>query len=112
MRGRKSLGCPTLRSVRVGATCEANKPVGRNVKGLQLQKSPPSEIAVMGYAKRRPGVYSGKANVPGEETGDSTLGAAGVGVPARREGRQRQRWEEPLRSRGLAATCKDLSYKG
>src|SRR5262245_4271296 len=51
-------------------------------------------------AKRRPAVRTGKANVPREETGDSTLGAAGVGVPARREGRQRQRWEEPLRSRG------------
>src|SRR3974377_739031 len=42
----------------------------------------------------------GRPMSQGKKTGDSTLGAAGVGVPARREGRQRQRWEEPLRSRG------------
>src|SRR5215475_1605657 len=62
-------------------------------------------------AKRRPAVYSGKANVPGEETGDSTLGAAGVGVPARREGRQRQRWEGPLRSRGWQQPAKTFRIR-
>src|SRR5215471_19812105 len=63
-------------------------------------KRSPSEVAVMARCQAPTRVCSGKANVPGEETGNSTLGAAGVGVPARREGRQRQRWEGPLRSRG------------
>src|SRR5262249_4404354 len=63
-------------------------------------------------AKRRPAVRTGKANVPREETGDSTLGAAGVGVPARREGRQRLALGRAFTQQGLAATCKDLSNKG
>ena len=52
-------------------------------------KSSPSEVAEVERSQAPTRVRSGKANVPGEEMGDSTLGAAGVGVPARREGRQR-----------------------
>src|SRR5215831_3645137 len=42
-------------------------------------KRSPSEVAVMARCQAPTRVCSGKANVPGEETGNSTLGAAGVG---------------------------------
>jgi hypothetical protein len=64
-----------------------------------------------GVAKRRPGPNVGKAVVLWEETGKCTMGAAGVGVPARRE-----RFAEitPGRSSsqpGLTATGKDSRHK-
>lgn len=65
----------------------------------------------MGRCQAPTRVRSGKANVPREETGDSTLGAAGVGVLARREGRQRQRWEGPLRSRGWQQPAKTFRIR-
>src|SRR5215831_5939154 len=42
-------------------------------------KRSPSEVGVMARCQAPTRVCSGKANVPGEETGNSTLGAAGVG---------------------------------
>src|SRR5215510_9248722 len=44
------------------------------------------EVAVRNVAERRPGPNGGKAEVLWEETGKSTMRAAGVGVHARREG--------------------------
>jgi len=66
----------------------------------------------MGFAKRRPVANVGKAEVLWEETGESTTGAAGVGVQARSE-----RFAEITSGRsyfqqGLTATCKDFAYKG
>jgi hypothetical protein len=56
---------------------------------------------------RRPVPNVGKANVPGEETGACTLGAAGVGVQTRREGLAEITSGRACAQQGLAATCKD-----
>ena len=58
-------------------------------------------------AKRRPGHNVGKADVLREETGESTTGAAGVGVQARGERFAEITSGRSLSQPGLATTGKD-----
>lgn len=57
-------------------------------------------------ATRRPGPNAGKANVLGEATGTSTVGAARVGVQTRDEGSAEITSGRACAQQGLAATCK------
>ena len=66
----------------------------------------------MDMAKRRPGPNVGKAVVLWEETGVSTTGAAGVGVPARRERSAERTSGRSYSQPGLPATDKDLLTEG
>ncbi len=67
----------------------------------------PTEVAVGALAVRRPDPHSGKAVVPGEATGRSTPGAAGVGVQARGERSAEITSGRTISQQGLATTCKD-----
>lgn len=60
---------------------------------------------------RRPGSNAGKANVLGEETGASTLGATGVGVQTRMDRSAEIASGRTVAQQGLAATCKDPSHE-
>ena len=66
----------------------------------------------MDIAKRRPGPNVGKAVVLWEETGVSTIGAAGVGVQARRERSAERTSGRSYSQPGLTATGKDLLTEG
>jgi hypothetical protein len=114
MLGWKRHGCPVSRKggTAVGATWVANKPAG--LKGNEccsLETEPALEVAVRNVAKRRPGHNVGKADVLWEETGESTTGAAGVGVQARRERFAEITSGRSLSQLGLAITGKDPSTK-
>jgi hypothetical protein len=52
---------------------------------LQLRNTSPNRNSSWAMQKRRPGPNAGKANVLGEESSESTLGAAGVGTQTREE---------------------------
>jgi len=60
---------------------------------------------------RRPGSNAGKANVLGEETGECTLGAAGVGVQTREKRSAEITSGRTYAQQGLAATCEDLRHE-
>src|SRR5262245_4214407 len=62
--------------------------------------------------ERRPGPNGGKAAVLREETGMGTLGAAGVEVPARREGGAEITSGRSSSQQGRTATCIDLVAEG
>ena len=70
-------------------------------------KLTPDRSSCRDAAMRRPGPNAGKANVLGEVTGACTLGAAGVGVQARREGSAEITSGRACAQPGLAATGKD-----
>lgn len=87
----------------------ASKSVGLNMENdCSSEIGVPTEVAVGVLASRRPGSNAGKAEVSGEETGMSTLGAAGVGVQAHGEGSAGITSGRARAQQGVATTCKDL----
>ena len=75
-------------------------------------KMTPDGSSCWDEAMRRPGPNAGKANVLGEATGASTLGAAGVGVQTRGERMAEITSGRAVAQQGLTATCKDLEQEG
>jgi hypothetical protein len=76
-------------------------------------KYPPALKSLGGMLwSSRPSGLLGKADVTGEETGKCTLSATAVGVQASEERSAAITLGRAFTQQGLAATCKDLSYKG
>ncbi len=71
--GRKSLSCPGAVCAAVGATWEASKLGGLNIKEcLQPRKDPREKLCSRIKAGSRPYAFQGKADDTGEETGKRT----------------------------------------
>ena len=76
-------------------------------------KDPPALKSLSGMLWfSRPSGLLGKADVTGEETGKCTLSSTVVGVQASEESSAEITLGRAFTQQGLAATCKDLSYKG
>jgi hypothetical protein len=108
--GRKSLGCPAAVCAAVGATWEASKIGGLNIKEcLQPRKHPRGKVVFADLAGSRPSLSGGRPMTQGKKQAYALCGTAVVGDQASEERfteitSGRSCWQQ-----GLVATCKDSS---